>query len=207
MKPANAIQERVLEFLKQYPPFNLIAQDELRQLAGQVRVQYLEPEQVLFKQGDTPHEVFYVVRQGSVRLEQGPEDERRLVDVCDEGDVFGARALIAKKDYSSRATAAEEALVYGIPTALFEPILYHNPEVALYFAAGFAAGSPVQQGSMQETNKARRGLSTYTPQQPLHLEDVLTLDTDRNKVTCTGQTSIRLAAQIMSDKEIGRAHV
>ncbi|ARS33964.1 DUF294 nucleotidyltransferase-like domain-containing protein [Pontibacter actiniarum] len=201
MKPANAIQERVLEFLKQYPPFNLIAQDELRQLAGQVRVQYLEPEQVLFKQGDTPHEVFYVVRQGSVRLEQGPEDERRLVDVCDEGDVFGARALIAKKDYSSRATAAEEALVYGIPTALFEPILYHNPEVALYFAAGFAAGSPVQQGSMQETNKARRGLSTYTPQQPLHLEDVLTLDTDRNKVTCTGQTSIRLAAQIMSDKD------
>ncbi|WP_439881565.1 DUF294 nucleotidyltransferase-like domain-containing protein [Pontibacter sp. MBLB2868] len=201
MKPANAIQERVSEFLKQYPPFNLIASEELRGLAGQVRVMYLEPEQVLFKQSDTPHDVFYLVRQGSVRLEQGPEEAKRLVDVCDEGDVFGARALIAKKDYSSTATAAEETLVYGIPIDLFEPILHHNPEVALYFAAGFAAGSQVQQGSMQETNQARRGLGSYTSTQALHLEDVLTLDTSRNKVTCTGQTSIRLAAQIMSDKD------
>ncbi|MCX2738745.1 DUF294 nucleotidyltransferase-like domain-containing protein [Pontibacter anaerobius] len=201
MKPANVIQERVLEFLKQYPPFSLIAAEELQRLAGQVRVLYLEPEQVLFKQVDTPHDMFYLVRQGSVRLEQGPEGAQRLVDVCDEGDVFGARALIAKKDYSSTATAAEETLVYGIPITLFEPILHHNPEVALYFAAGFAAGAPVQQGRMQETNQARRGLSGYTSPQPLHLEDVLTLDTNRNKVTCTAATSIRLAAQIMSDKD------
>ncbi|SFU81531.1 CBS domain-containing protein [Pontibacter akesuensis] len=200
MKPANAIQERVLEFLQQYPPFNLISQEQLQQLAGQVRVQYLEPEQTLFNQGDTPHEVFYVVRQGSVRLEQGMGEAKRLVDVCDEGDVFGARALIAKKNYSSTATATEETLVYGVSIALFDPILHHNPEVALYFAAGFAAGGPVQQGNMQETNEARRSLHRTTTQQ-LHLEDVLTLSTGHNKVTCTAQTSIRLAAQIMSDKD------
>ncbi|GAB3828611.1 DUF294 nucleotidyltransferase-like domain-containing protein [Pontibacter rugosus] len=201
MKPANAIQERVFEFLKQYPPFNLIAQEQLRQLAGQVRVQYLEPKQVLFRQGDTPHEVFYVVRQGSVRLEQGPEEARRLVDVCDEGDVFGARALIAKKNYSSTATAAEETLVYGVSIALFDPVLRHNPEVVLYFAAGFAAGAPVQQGNMQETQAARRNLGSYTAHQPLHLEEVLTLETNHSKVTCTPQTTVRLAAQIMSDKD------
>ncbi|PRY13116.1 CBS domain-containing protein [Pontibacter ummariensis] len=198
MSPANATQERVLGFLKQYPPFNLIPEEELRQLAEQVRVQVLEPEQVLFRQGDTPHSQFYVVRQGSVRLEQGPEHAQRLVDICDEGDVFGARALIAKKDYSSTATAAEETLVYGVPVALFDPILHQSPEVALYFAAGFAAGAPRQQGSMQETKEARRLHHHST--QPLHLEDILPLPTHHNQVTCAAHTSIRLAAQIMSDK-------
>ncbi|MDX5481754.1 MAG: DUF294 nucleotidyltransferase-like domain-containing protein, partial [Hymenobacteraceae bacterium] len=202
MKPSNAIQERVLEFLNKYPPFNLIKQEKLQELASQVRVLYLEPEQVLFSQGDEKHAYFYVVRQGSVRLEQRNEaGEQRLVDVCDEGDVFGARALIAKKNYSSTATAAEETLVYGIPIALFEPVLHESPEVTLFFAAGFAAGAPVQQGGMQETNKARRGLrSGAVAPLPMHLEDVLVVGTGQSAVICTPETSVRLAAQIMSDK-------
>jgi len=202
MKPANLIQERVFEFLNQYPPFNLIAPDKLQALAAQVRVLYLEPGQVLFTQGDAPHELFYVVRQGSVRLEQRQQGgEVRLVDVCDEGDVFGARALIAKKTYASTATAAEEALVYGVPSAVFALILHENPEVALYFAAGFAAGAAAPQGGMQETNRARQGLQRrqHTPL-PLHLEEVLEVDTRQGALVCTPETSLRLAAQMMTDK-------
>ncbi|GAB3201885.1 signal-transduction protein with cAMP-binding, CBS, and nucleotidyltransferase domain [Pontibacter aydingkolensis] len=136
MKPSNAIQERVQEFLIKYPQFNLVTPEKLQQLAAQVRVLYLEPEQVLFSQGDPRHPYFYVVRQGSVRLLQQDELQgQRLVDICDEGDVFGARALITKNNYASTAKAAEETLVNGVPVALFEPILHENPEVALYFAA------------------------------------------------------------------------
>ncbi|WP_276498034.1 DUF294 nucleotidyltransferase-like domain-containing protein [Pontibacter litorisediminis] len=203
MKPSNAIQERVQEFLIKYPPFNLVKPEKLQQLAAQVRVLYVEPEQVLFSQGDEAHPYFYIVRQGSVRLEQQDSNgTMRLVDVCDEGDVFGARALIAKKNYSSTATAAEEALVYGVPIALFEPILHESPEVALYFAAGFAAGATGQYGRMQETNEARRGLKGQPGLPlPLHLEDVLTVDTSHGLIACPPETSLRLAAQIMSDKE------
>ncbi|MBC5993174.1 DUF294 nucleotidyltransferase-like domain-containing protein [Pontibacter cellulosilyticus] len=203
MKPSNAIQERVQEFLNKYPPFNLIMPEKLQQLAAQVRVLYLEPEQVLFSQGDARHAFFYVVRQGAVRLLQQDElQEQRLVDICDEGDVFGARALITKNNYASTAKAAEETLVYGVPIALFEPILHENPEVALYFAAGFAAGASVQHGRMQETNQARRGLKSQLGLPlPLHLEDVLAVDTSQSLVTCSPETSLRLAAQIMSDKD------
>ncbi|MEJ8802931.1 DUF294 nucleotidyltransferase-like domain-containing protein [Pontibacter sp. H249] len=203
MKPSNAIQERVQEFLNKYPPFNLVKPEKLQQLAAHVRVLFLEPEQVLFSQEDEAHLYFYLVRQGSVRLEQQDTNgNTRLVDVCDEGDVFGARALIAKKSYSSTATAAEETLVYGVPIAQFEPILHENPEVALYFAAGFAAGASVQHGRMQETNQARRGLKSQLGLPlPLHLEDVLAVDTSQSLVTCSPETSLRLAAQIMSDKD------
>ncbi|WP_018477120.1 DUF294 nucleotidyltransferase-like domain-containing protein [Pontibacter roseus] len=203
MKPSNVIQERVHEFLNTYPPFNLIEQEKLRELARQVRVLYLEPEQVLFAQDDMAHVFFYVVRQGSVRLEQRTEGSNpKLLDVCDEGDVFGVRALIAKKNYSSTATAAEESLVYAIPITAFEPILTESPEVALYFAAGFAAGQPVRNATMRDTNRARIGLSTIAPSSiPLHLEDALKIDTSKNLVACPPDTSIRLAAQMMSDKD------
>lgn len=203
MKPSNVIQERVHEFLQQYPPFNLINQEKLRNLARQVRVMYLEPEQVLFSQGNTAHDHFYVVRQGSVRLEQQPEGgEKKLVDICDEGDVFGVRALIAKKNYASTATASEETLVYALPIAIFEPILHETPEVALYFAAGFAAGQPVRSPSVHDVNKARLGLSTISSSQlPMHLDDVLKIDINKNLIACPPDTSIRLAAQMMSDKD------
>ncbi|SIQ50899.1 DUF294 nucleotidyltransferase-like domain-containing protein [Pontibacter lucknowensis] len=203
MKPSNVIQERVHEFLNTYPPFNLIDPEKLRQLARQVRVLYLEPEQVLFSQDDPAHEHFYVVRQGSVRLEQKTEGGNpKLLDVCDEGDVFGVRALIAKKNYSSTATSAEESLVYAIPIEAFEPILTENPQVALYFAAGFAAGQPVRNPTLRDAQRARVGLSTIAPSSiPLHLEDALKIDTAKSIVACPPDTSIRLAAQMMSDKD------
>ncbi|MFD2248227.1 DUF294 nucleotidyltransferase-like domain-containing protein [Pontibacter ruber] len=204
MKPSNTIQERVHEFLRQYPPFNMIREEQLRKLASQVRVMYLEAEQVLFTQDDPAHAYFYVVRQGSVRLEQRTEEGgQRLVDVCDEGDLFGVRALIARKNYSSTATAAEESLVYAVPIALFEPILNESPEVALYFAAGFAAGAPVVRSSMADTNKARVGLGTSYTSHPVinHLEDVVKVGAGKGLVACTPDTSIRLAAQMMSDKD------
>lgn len=203
MKPSNAIQERVYEFLNQYPPFNLIQEEQLRVLAAQVRVLYLEPEQVLFKQNDNAHAYFYVVRQGSVRLEQTEDVEKpRLLDVCDEGDVFGVRALLAKKAYSSTATASEETLVYAIPIATFEPILNANAQVALYFAAGFASGGTAQrQPTMQDTNKARVGLRTQGGHMHLpSLDAVVKVGTAKELIYCTQGTSIRLAAQIMSDK-------
>lgn len=200
MKPANAIQERVLEFLQKYPPFNLVQPDVLRQLAGQVRVQYLEAEDVLFRQGETPHQLFYVVRQGTVRLEQGAAEAPVLIDICDEGDVFGARALIAKKDYVSTAVASEETLVYGIPIALFEPLLHQNSEVVLYFAAGFAAGATGQQGRMLQTDEARRGLRNGQVSHSLHLEEVLPVNAIQHKLTCLAHTSIREAARRMSEQ-------
>src|SRR5690606_17046876 len=114
---------------------------------------------------------------------------------------FGVRALLARKNYSSTATASEESLVYAIPIATFEPILTETPEVALYFAAGFAAGAPVRNSSMRDTNKARVGLNTMvSPSMSLHLDDVLRIDTSKNLLACPAATSIRLAAQMMSDK-------
>ncbi len=199
MKPTNAIQERVYEFLKQYPPFNLVEQNQLRKLASQARVLYLEPDQVLFQQGDPAQDYFYVVRQGSVVLQRVVNEKQQLVDVCDEGDVFGVRALIAQKSYHSTAKAAEETLVYAIPSALFQPILSSNTDVALFFAAGFAAGMTPSQ---IDTKKARVDLSGdgRSTQRVTHLDEVVKVDTGKNLVTCPPDTSIRLAAQIMSDK-------
>ncbi|WP_187260993.1 DUF294 nucleotidyltransferase-like domain-containing protein [Pontibacter beigongshangensis] len=204
MQVTNTIQERVHEFLKQYPPFSLVKEEELREIASQVKVMYLEPEQVLFAQGEAAHEHFYVVRQGSVRLElQDPERTGQilLLDVCDEGDVFGVRALIVRKSYSSTAVAGEETLLYAIPSKPFEHILAENPKVELYFAAGFAAGASALRRTMTQTQKARVGLRRGTASvYPQRLEELVKVAADKDLLACLPDTPIQEAAQRMTTK-------
>ncbi|TXK51535.1 cyclic nucleotide-binding domain-containing protein, partial [Pontibacter qinzhouensis] len=204
MQATNTIQERVHEFLKQYPPFSLVKEEELRAIAQQVRVLYMEPEQVLFAQGDAAHDYFYVVRQGSVRLElQDPEriGQILLLDVCDEGDVFGVRALIVRKSYSSTAVAGEETLLYAIPSKPFEHILAENEEVELYFAAGFAAGASALRRTMTHTQKARVGLRKGAGAvHPQRLEELVKVAADKDLLACLPDTPIQEAAQRMTTK-------
>ncbi|WP_114783394.1 DUF294 nucleotidyltransferase-like domain-containing protein [Botryobacter ruber] len=201
MQASNTIQERVHEFLQQYPPFNLVKEDELRTIARQVRVMYLEPEQVLFKQDEAAHDYFYVVRQGSVRMEIVDEKGMQLLDVCDEGDVFGVRALITRKNYSSTAIASEETLLYAIPSSSFAPVLQDNQEVSLYFAAGFAAGASALRRTMSHTHKARVWLRRERNKAPLRLEELVKIAAGNNLLACQPDTPIRLAAKLMTEHD------
>jgi len=64
----NTISERIFDFLKNYPPFNLISNATLLEVAQKVEIQYFEKDQIIFSQNDSPHEHFYIIYQGSVRL-------------------------------------------------------------------------------------------------------------------------------------------
>ena len=131
----NSLHERVADFLMRYPPFDRLKRIDLIALTQGVSVRYLEKDQLIFDQGDATHPVFYVVYKGAVAIEQ--KDPIELIDLCDEGDLFGLRPLVLGPVYRLQARAYEESIVYAIPIDLFMPLVHNNPEVADFIWASF----------------------------------------------------------------------
>lgn len=201
---ANVIVNRVKEFLKRFPPFTFLNEASLGLVAKGVEVKYLAQGEQLFSQGDPAQDFFFVLKEGSVQLTESKEGQDRVVEVCDEGDVFGVLALLGKRPYILNARAIEDSLIYAVPVAIFEKILNENSRVSLYFAAGFASGQVVVRTDLSQSQKARRdftelskdnGLMIFSGQSDLNFSiDVL---------TCPKGTPISKAVEKMAEKGVG----
>lgn len=201
---ANVIVNRVKEFLKRFPPFSFLNDDALTLVAEQVEVRFIAKDDFLFMQGDPAQKFFFVLKEGSVHLTEKEKEEVRVVEVCDEGDVFGVLALLGKRPYILNAQAKEDSLIYAIPVATFEKILNENSRVALYFAAGFASGQVVVRTDLSQSQKARTtfkevskdsGLLIFTGQSDLNYSSQV--------LTCAQGTNIKDAVAAMAEKGVG----
>jgi CBS domain-containing protein len=138
----NSIAERVHDFLKNYPPFNLLKTDDLLEISKQVSIIYLEKGDTLFKKGDPFNDHFYFVRNGAVTLfHTTSSNTQEIINISDAGDIFGVRPLIAKEDYKLTATANEESIVYAVPINIFQAVTNNNASVYKYLITAFATNA------------------------------------------------------------------
>ncbi len=197
----NTIATRIYDFLKDYPPFNLLEEALLRRVAARVVVQYRRPGEVIFRQGDPPGQYLYVIREGAVHLVVKKEGEEVLIDECDEGDLFGIRPLLADEDYVLTARATEESLIYAINFSGFEELLMANPKVSFYLASSFAAGRQIKSNTHFHDHSFVDG--QRLPNAGFKLVEIQSLERSKAPVTCELQTPLRQAAATMSDQEVG----
>ena len=136
----NAIPTRIFEFLQKHPPFSLLSREDLMLVSENVVIRYLQPNEVIFTQKESPNKYFYVVRDGAIHLTRSIDNDEHLVDVCDEGDLFGVRPLMVNDHYLLSARANEETLLFAINFESIKSLIQKYPSVAWYFAQNFAAG-------------------------------------------------------------------
>ncbi|MCB0546610.1 MAG: CBS domain-containing protein, partial [Phaeodactylibacter sp.] len=197
----NTIPRRIYDFLKEFPPFNLLDPSLLLRVSERILVQYRQPDEVIFNQGDAPGAHIYIVREGAVHLLREVDGETILVEQCDEGDVFGIRPLLASEHYALTAKVVEESLIYAINIEGFREILENNPKVAFYLASTFAAG-------IGEKYRREGKPSLFLDQDKMvdanfPLVEIQSLEKSKDPVTCLPDTLIREAAIIMSNREVG----
>jgi CBS domain-containing protein len=194
---ANIIATRIADFLKRYPPFTEMKEDTILSLSQQAIVQYFEPGDFVFKQDDATTPYLYIVREGVVHLERQEENTTVLVDVCDEGDLFGVRAMLSGKPFVFHAHCKEEALVYGIPIIPFKEILEHNSHVALFFANGLAGGQTavLKDDAARDSSISDSG-SLLNWNAPLKISE-------KRLVTAHETDEIRHIAQTMRREKVG----
>ncbi|WP_047245708.1 DUF294 nucleotidyltransferase-like domain-containing protein [Maribacter thermophilus] len=196
----NLISERIADFLKNYPPFNLMDDKLLDTLSQEVSIVYKEKNSVVFSMDENPHSNFYVVHKGAIELSNTKSNV--IADFCDEGDIFGLRPLIAKENYRLEAKAYEESILYAIPIASFRPIADSNPNISNFLTESFASNT------RNPYNKKNR----ITPQEsPYNIDtgkDIILTDFQpvrysKRIVSCGPRYTIQKAAQRMTKNRIG----
>lgn len=200
---SNVIVNRVAEFLRRFPPFSFLGKEELSLVANGVEVLYLEKGEVLFRQGDVAQPHFFVLKEGTIHLVQTSVQGEEIREVCDEGDVFGVLALLGKRPYLLTSKIIENSLIYAVPVAVFEKILNENSRVALFFAAGFAAGQVVVRQDLSQGQKARGEFKNASGDHSLMIfSDQSEVRVSEKVLSCSPETSIQVAAKRMAEEQV-----
>lgn len=195
----NSIAERVSEFLKRYPPFNMIKPKSLMGIAEQITIQYLEKGDTIFKKDDISHNYIYVVRDGAVGLHYENGDVHEIMNIHDKGDVFGLQPLISKDPYQLTATANEESIVYAIPIKAFQLATDTNAQIQKYLITAFASNIYAPYTS----EVVGKIFVDYLPNQSQDIVNFQTANYTKKPITCTETSTLQSAAIQMSDHKIG----
>ena len=186
--------------LARHPPFDRLDPALLERVASKIRIRYLEPGEIVFEMGDQPKPEFYVVVKGEVAVTQHVDGESVLIDVCDGGDIFGVRALLADREYLATTEAKEDTLLYVLGKDQLDELIRDEPRVAMFFAAGFAADLPQPRdvNRLEAVHAARRHDKRTSA-----TDHTRRVDPVRDVLTCPPNTTIRHAASLMSERNVG----
>jgi CBS domain-containing protein len=191
---ANVISDRVAYFLKDFPPFSFLKEEERAHIAEQVTVKFYRPGEVIFSEGEQGLGSCFVLHKGNVKLIKKVEGIDQLVDQCEPGDIFGVRSLLSGNPYVMSATVEEETLVYAIPQKVFEHYLDSQQQFARYFAAGYASGQVIVRSDQSKESVTLPSAAAFENEQ---------LQFSNKVVTCAASATIQEAAKIMQSHKVG----
>lgn len=192
----NTISHRVADFLKNYPPFSFLVQKDLESIATQISIIYKEKNSVLFAENDNPHDSFYVVHKGIIALKT--DNFQNVLDMCDEGDVFGLRPLIANENYQMGAMTIEESILYSIPISVFKPYALENKAVGNFLIESFASNTLHPYSKTHRSKLYGEELDPETK-----VMDLQPINYSKKLISCSEATSAMEIASLMTQKKVG----
>ncbi len=196
----NTISARVADFLRIYPPFNEMHPKDLDALSHEVSILYKTKDSVIFEEDGQPHEHFYIVHKGAVVLRKNSTND--IVDLCDEGDIFGLRPLMANENYKLGAKAYEESILYAVPIADFRPYTQKYEGVANFLLESFASNTR-NPYSKSYKGKLLGESTALQPQLDKGLLDLQHVNYSKKLVTSPKNASIKSIALAMTKKKVG----
>ncbi len=131
----SVIRHRVADFLKGHPPFDVLSEQDLLNLAGSGRVKFHESEEYLFHQSDPKGNVVWIIQQGRVEVYEDSGAGEQLHDVLEEGDLLGLDRYAGDGSFLYSARTATDVIVYGVPADLFDSLVLRYPLVKHFLSA------------------------------------------------------------------------
>jgi CBS domain-containing protein len=177
-----SIRYRVVDFLKQYPPFQAMAEDDLLGLTAHGRVRFHEADEYLYWQGQRGP-FFLVIQRGTVSLWEDSGSGERLRDVRGPGDLLAIDSLLGSETYLHSAKANGDVILYALTTADFRPLLDKYPSAARYVAAHASVRAT------DTTSDSRRGAHETFVYEALRHEP---------PATCSPEDTVRTVARELS---------
>src|SRR2546430_10437750 len=99
----------------------------IQRIAPKIGMLRKKPGEIIFREGE-PGDSLYLVGQGCVKIAKTADGiDHEILDYVDQGNFFGAIALLAGEPHSTTATAVEPALIGALTEDTFREILELSP--------------------------------------------------------------------------------
>lgn len=132
------IAVRIADFLKQYPPFQYMEVQSLRQLAAMGKVKFHEGGEIVFSAGQPRDKWIYVLQQGKVQIVSEDGEKEELIDLRGPGDILGLQGIRSDEPYSHTSKTETDTILYGLPRETFSEMAGNCAEARRYLAAYFS---------------------------------------------------------------------
>ncbi len=144
-------------FLRSFPLFQDMADDQRRKLARALRTHHVEPGTILLRKGEVPHSVFFIA-SGAVELERKGQKLR-----LGSGEFFGHIGLLTREPRRAMISAISHCTLLSLDEARFKRLLSRNR--ALYQAVLHSAetrGITLEHAALDEApNRWKQHRGTY----------------------------------------------
>ncbi|RMB58024.1 CBS domain-containing protein [Dokdonia sinensis] len=194
----NTIARRIYDFLKQFPPFSFMAKDDLITICTKAKVVYLDKDQIVFERDQSYQDHFYIVQQGAVKITRPSGDIIKVVDICDEGDLFGLK-VTSGNTYRTTATANEETILYTLPMGDFSAFAKANKAISNYLIAIYASNIK-DPYTLQHSGDL---LNTYEPDRNTDLLGIEKAKYSTKIISCSPENLVKEGAKLMQEHKIG----
>jgi CBS domain-containing protein len=198
---SNRITERVADFLRRYPPFNELTQKDLKQLSEGTEILYKDKGAYVFREGEEAHAFFYVINRGAVALRRDEGGE--IVDLCDEGDLFGLRPLMAGESYKLEAVSQEDCILYAIPISEFKPLIQRYEEIGNFVIESFASNTRNPYARFSANAAGDTFAAVVSGKRDTPFSEILPIHPRKDLVSCSPETPAREVATLMTENNVG----
>ncbi|MHB8880057.1 MAG: DUF294 nucleotidyltransferase-like domain-containing protein [Thermodesulfovibrionales bacterium] len=127
------IQEEVIEFFKNVPPFQFLDEKTLASIAGKLAMEFYPKDTIILKQDDKPSEYLRVIKKGGIKVVIRSDDEDMVVDFRGEGDNFGLWSIIERNKQKTTVIAVDDTICYLIPKDIILKLLDTSAVFTEYF--------------------------------------------------------------------------
>ena len=197
----NTISHRVADFLKNFPPFSFLQQSDIESLSEEISIIYKEKDSIIFTENEETHNNFYIVHKGAVTLRNTLHNN--ILDMCDEGDIFGLRPLIANENYKMEARTHEESILYAIPIAIFKPYALENKAVGNFLIESFASNTRNPYSKSHRGKLYGETIAAETLDANKNILDIQPIKYSKKLVSCSATTTAKTIAETMTKKNVG----
>ncbi len=128
-RPATDLLAHLRAQLRQWPPFQDMADAEVDAFVLDCQQRYLEPGEVLLAPGQGPVDTLFLVRQGTV-LSQRDRQGRDDAFSYRAGDLLPVAALLGRRPVGSTYAAADDVFVLALPATSVDALAARSPVFA-----------------------------------------------------------------------------
>lgn len=131
------IIEEVLEFLRKIPPFQFLDETTLKNIIGDLSMEFYPKGTIIHYQGGPAPNFIYIIKKGEVKVFIKKENEEVFVDYRGEGDLIGYLLIFGGDKARATVTAVDDTICYLIKKETIQNILNSNPSVREFFHKSF----------------------------------------------------------------------